>query len=329
MPANEDLLPDGKGLSLYPGNPYTFTFTWPTSIAGRTFTATLDDTALSPSVSGTDLTIALTAPATEGRAIFTVTETTAVDVVVFRFPIQVSTATGSRTGNTDFTVTDGSVSVTVDVIAADVTAQITAAIDDLLEPGSGLGTYARNAGGVDYRDRSSLFRYGIVTVASTASATSLLASSLTIPANTLTVFNPSSPADASGMTITSGGLVTNTTGSSRTMTYIVTITQGANVCTWTMALTVPNGTSSAPWSMTIDAIPTLVSGLLASPVGRGTLAAQGLTGVVANGSPGVSNFDVTEAWVLTFTATPSTSSSSLSTVCLPGIDVRLRRTIHT
>ena len=117
MPANEDLLPAGTGLILYPSNPYTFTLTWPSSIAGRTFTATLGATALSPTVSGTDLTIPLTAPATEGRTTLEVTETTGDDVVLFRFPVQVSEASGSRAGSVDLTVTDGSVSIDVTVLA--------------------------------------------------------------------------------------------------------------------------------------------------------------------------------------------------------------------
>jgi hypothetical protein len=240
---------------------------------------------------------------------------------------------GRRVATQSYTVNISAAEVTVNasgVSSSVVSGLITSAVDALPVPADGLGTYYNNANAALARfDRSSLFRYGTVAgVSGTTSPTSLLASSLTIPANTLTAFVPASPADASSCTMVANGAVTNTTGSSRTMTYIATITQSANTCTWTLPLTVPNGTSSAPWRLEIDWTLLDTSGFTA-PSGSAALVANGLTDVTVTSSPGFSDFDVTAAWTVTFTATPSFSSGVLSTSCLPGLDVRFRRSLYT
>jgi hypothetical protein len=328
VPAARDWLPAGTGLVVYPSDPWSVTFTWESSIVGRTFSASLDGDVLDVDVSGSVLTVEFVAPAENGKYVLVVTETTSTDRTLFRFPVTVSTGHGNRSSSTDFTVTDGVASIDVNVVGGSTTAEITAAIDDLLEPGNGLGTYARDAGGIDYRDRSSLYRYGVVNVASTTDATSLLASSLTIPANTLTAFASGSPADASACSMVANGTVTNTTGSSRTITYIASITQSANTVTWTCVQTVPNGTSSAPWVLTVDWTFLDVSGF-GAPSGAAWVVGNGLATAAAAAAPGFSDFDPTAAWTVTLTATPSFNSASLSVASTRGLDLSFRRALYT
>jgi hypothetical protein len=237
---------------------------------------------------------------------------------------------GRRVATQSYTVNLSAAEVTVNasgVSSSVVSGLITDAVDALPVPADGVGTVYDNSNAALARfDRSSLFRYGIVNVASTAVETTLLLDTITIAAGTLTEFVAASPDDVVRVALDAGGSMTNTTGSSRTITITPKITQGANSCIWPCVVTVPTGTTSAAWALDLKFAMVNSAGFT-SPTGVARVTAHGLDTAAAGQVPGFSDFDLGQDITVDLTATNSFSSSVLICGC-NNLDLRFHQAVY-
>lgn len=121
-----DTRPGALDLLVRPGNAVTLQLTWPSALTGRTFTATVDGTALSVSIVGAVMTIvfsAATTTALTGRPTWKITETTSGSQV--RITGRVLLTTSPTTSQTvSVTVLEDTNEVTVSAIDSNMAASV-------------------------------------------------------------------------------------------------------------------------------------------------------------------------------------------------------------